>query len=364
VNRAIRLGRIGGAEVVADASVLVVAAVVVTVLYIDFGTVYPDTSPVVVTFVALLAGAAFIGSVLVHEASHAIVAQRRGMEVRRIQLLAFGGYTMIEGKAERPADEFVISASGPVVSLLLSGVLWIVAGVVSGAPAVQEGIRFIAFVNVFIAAFNLIPGFPLDGGRVLRAAVWHFNGDRVRATAVAVQAGRVFGWFVIGAATLVALVTLSPWALLGAFLGWYLLRSADIAGRRELAMTKADGLVAGDVMRSTPDPVPGEMFITNVVDLYQIGARLRSLPVEVDGRIRGVLGEPEIERLSPARRMSSRASGAMAKIGPADVIDVRMPVDVLMRQPAGKTGRLVVVSDGRAVGIIEAADLGRAMEDV
>ena len=363
MNRAIRLGRIGGAEVVADVSVLVVAAAIVMVLYVDFGAVYPDTSPAVATIVALLAGVAFIASVLAHETSHAIVAQRRGMEVRRIQLLAFGGYTMIEGKSERPADEFIISASGPIVSLLLSGVLWLVAGAMSGAPAVQEAIRFIGSVNLFIAAFNLIPGFPLDGGRVLRAGVWHFSGDRVRATAIAVQAGRVFGWFVIGTATLVALVTLSPWALLGAYLGWYLLRSADLAGRRELAMTKADGLVAGDVMRNTPDPVPGEMFITNVVDLYQIGTRLRSLPVEVEGRIRGVLGEPEIERLSPARRMSSRASGAMAKIGPADVVDVRMPLDVMMRRPPGKTGRLVVVSDGRAVGIIEPADLGRVMED-
>jgi Zn-dependent protease len=363
VNRAIRLGRIGGAEVVADVSVLVVAAAIVMVLYVDFGAVYSDTSPAVATMVALLAGVAFIASVFAHETSHAIVAQRRGMGVRRIQLLAFGGYTMIEGKSERPADEFIISASGPIVSLLLSGVLWLVAGAMSGAPAVQEAIRFIGSVNLFIAAFNLIPGFPLDGGRVLRAGVWHFSGDRVRATAIAVQAGRVFGWFVIGTATLVALVTLSPWALLGAYLGWYLLRSADLAGRRELAMTKADGLVVGDVMRNTPDPVPGEMFITNVVDLYQIGTRLRSLPVEVEGRIRGVLGEPEIERLSPARRMSSRASGAMAKIGPADVVDVRMPLDVMMRRPPGKTGRLVVVSDGRAVGIIEPADLGRVIED-
>lgn len=362
MNRAIRLGRIGGAEVVADVSVLVVAAALVVVLYVDFGAVHPDTSPALVTVVALFAGAAFVGSVLAHEASHAIVAERRGMEVRRIRLLAFGGYTMIEGKSERPADEFIISASGPIVSLLLFGLLWLVAGLASGAPAVQEGIRFVAFVNVFVAAFNLIPGFPLDGGRALRAGVWHFNNDRVRATAVAVQAGRVFGWFVIGAATLVALLTLSPWALLAALLGWYLLRSVDVAGRRELAMTEADGLVAGDVMRSTPDPVPGEMFVTTVVDLYLIGARLRSLPVEVDGRIRGVLGEPEIERLSPARRMASRASDTMTRIGPADVIDVRTPVDVMMRRPAGKTGRLVVVSSGRAVGIIEAADLARAVE--
>lgn len=363
MNRAIRLGRIGGAEIVADVSVLVVAAAVVVVLYADLGAVYPDTGSAVVTTIAVLAGAAFVGSVLAHETSHAIVAQLRSMQVRRIRLLAFGGYTMIEGKSERPTDELMISASGPIVSLLLAAFLWLVAGVASGAPAVQDGIRFIAFVNLFIAAFNLIPGFPLDGGRVLRAGVWQFNGNRVRATAVAVRAGYAFGWLVIGTATLIALLALNPWALLGVLVGWYLLRSSGIAGRRELAMTKAGGLVAGDVMRSTPDPVPGEMFVADVVDLYQIGARLRSLPVEVDGQIRGVLGEPEIERLSPARRMSSRASSVMAGIGPTDVVDVRTPVDVVMGRPAGKTGRLVVVSSEHAVGIIEAADLARAVED-
>jgi Zn-dependent protease len=363
VNRGIRLGRIGGAEIVADVSVLVVAVAVVIVLFADFGATYPDTDPAIRAIVALLTGAAFVGSVLAHETSHAIVAQRRGMLVRRIQLLAFGGYTMIEGRSERPTDELAVSASGPIVSLLLAALLWLVAAAASGAPEAQEAIRFVAFANFFIAAFNLIPGFPLDGGRVLRAAVWHFNADRVRATAIAVQAGRVFGWFVVGIAAVLALATLSPWALLGAFLGWYLLRSAEIAGRRELAMTKAAGLVAGDVMRSTPDPVPGGMFVGQVIDLYQIGSRLRSLPVEVDGRIRGVLGESEIERLSPARRVSTRAAAVMAKIGPADVVDARMPLDAMMRRPAGKTGRLVVVSDGRAVGIIEGADLGRVVAD-
>jgi Zn-dependent protease len=364
VNRAIRLGRIGGAEVVADVSVLAVAAAVVVVLYVDFGAVYPDTGSAVVTAVAVLAGMAFVVSVLAHEVSHAIVARLRGLHVRRIRLLAFGGYTMIEGKSERPSDELIISASGPAVSLLLAGLLWLVSGPASGSPVVLEGFRFVAFVNLLIAAFNLIPGFPLDGGRVLRAGVWQFNSDRVRATAVAVQAGRAFGWLVIGAATLAALMALNPWALLGVLLGWYLVRSADRAGRRELAMAKADGLVAGDVMRATPDPVPGEMFVSNVVDLYQIGTRLRSLPVEVDGQIRGVLGESEVERLSPARQMSSRASSAMTRIGPGDVVDIGTPVDLVMGRPAGETGRLVVVNSGYAVGIIEAADLARAVEDV
>ena len=364
MNRGIRLGRVGGVEIIVDVSLLVVAVAVIWILYIDIGVAYPNTDTTVATVIAVLAGMALVGSVLAHEGSHAMVAHRRGMHVRRIQLLAFGGYTLIDGKSERPPDELAVAAAGPIVSLLIAGILWLVAGVTSGVPEAQDAIRFLAFVNLFIAAFNLLPGFPMDGGRVLRALVWQFGGDRVRATEVAIQSGRIFGWIVVGAAVGFAFVTLSPWALLGAALGWYVLRSAESAGRRELLITKVDGLVASDVMRATPDPVPGDMFIGRVVDLYQIGARLRSLPVEVDGRIRGVLGEAEIDQLSPARRVSARASTVMAKIGPGDVIDARMPLDAMMHRPAGKTGRLVVVSDGRVVGIIEGADLGRVVEDV
>lgn len=363
MNRGIRLGRFGGVEIVIDFSLLVVTVAVIWILFVDIGVAYPDTDTSVATLIAVLSGAFLIGSVLAHEGSHAIVAQRRGMHVRRIQLLAFGGYTLIDGKSERPPDELAVAASGPIVSLLLAGVLWLVAELASGMPEAQDAIRFLAFVNLFIAAFNLLPGFPMDGGRVLRALVWQVNGSRIRATELAVQAGRIFGWIVIGVAIGFAFVTLSPWALLGAVLGWYVLRSAESAGRRELLITKVDGMVAGDVMRATPDPVPGDMFVGRVIDLYQIGARLRSLPVEVDGRIRGVLGEAEIDRLSPARRVSSRASTVMAKIGPGDVVDVRMPLDAMVHRPAGTTGRLVVVRDGRAVGIIEGADLGRVMED-
>lgn len=363
MNKGIRLGRIGGVEIVIDVSLLVVAVAVVWILYIDIGVAYPGTDTSVATVIAVLAGVLLVGSVLAHEGSHAIIARRRGMHVRRIQLLAFGGYTLIDGKSEQPSDELAVAAAGPIASMLLAGILWLVAELASGIPEAQDAIRFLAFVNLFIAAFNLLPGFPMDGGRVLRALVWQFSGDRVRATEVAVQSGRIFGWIVVGVAVGFALVTLSPWAVLGAVLGWYVLRSAESAGRRELLITKVDGLVAGDIMRATPDPVPGGMFVGRVVDLYQIGARLRSLPVEVDGRIRGVLGEAEIDRLSPARRVSARASTVMAKIGPGDVIDARMPLDAMMHRPAGKTGRLVVVRDGRVVGIIEGADLGRVMED-
>ncbi|MEN8235648.1 MAG: site-2 protease family protein [Actinomycetota bacterium] len=362
MTRGIRLGRIGGVDIIADLSVLVVSAAVAWLLYVDIEISHPGTSPSVATVVAIFAGLGFVLSVLAHEGSHAVVARRRGLGVRRIRLLAFGGYTTIEGKPTGPADELFVSAAGPIVSIVISGILWLAAAGFGAISAAQSSLQFLAFANLFVAGFNLLPGFPLDGGRVLRSVVWAIKGDRIRATEVAVTSGRVFGWIVIGGATVYAFTGLDPWSLLWIILGWYLLRSAEVAGRRERLLVAVDGMVARDVMHPTPDPVPGEMLVGRVIELYQMGHRLRSQPVVVGGRIRGVLGESEIEMLSPARRLTSRASAAMSKIGPRDVVGIGMPLDALAARPPGKTGRLVVVDEGRAVGIIEGADLQSAVE--
>lgn len=363
MSRGIRLGRIVGADVVADFSVLVVAAAAAWLLYVDVGITQPSATQATATIVAIIAGAGFVLSVLAHEASHAVVARYRELDVRRIRLLAFGGYTTIEGRPDRPMDELLISAAGPLASFVIAGVLLLISVGIGGVPEAQSSLQFLAFANVFIAVFNLLPGFPLDGGRVLRAVVWSVKGDRVKATEAAVRAGRIFGWMVIGGATAYAFARFDPWALLWIILGWYLLRSAEVAGRRERLLVAVDGLVAGDVMHRTPDPVPGEMLVGRVIELYQMGARLRSQPVVVDGRIRGVLGEHEIEKLSPSRRISSRASAAMSKIGPRDVVGIGMPLDALAQRPPGKTGRLIVVDQGRAVGIIEGSDLAKAVAE-
>jgi len=362
VNRGIRFGRVGGVEIVADLSVFVIAAALVWVLYVNIGVMQPETDPVLATVIAVLSGAVFVGSVLAHEGSHAAVALRRGLTVRRIRLLAFGGYTTIEGTSERPSDEFVVAVAGPIVSFLLAGVFWLIGAGMGAVPAVQSSVQFLAFTNLFIAGFNVLPGFPLDGGRALRAALWRVKGDRIRATESAVKAGRLLGWAVVIVATIYAFTSFEPMTILLIILGWYLLRTAEGAGRRERLLVRVDGLVAGDVMRRTPDPVPGDMMVGRVIELFQIGKRLRSLPVEVDGRIRGVIGQREIENLSPGRRVMARASGVMTKIGPGDVIEVTSPLDAMMNRPPGTSGRLVVVDHGRTVGMIEGADLGAAID--
>jgi len=363
VKRGIRLGRIDGVEIVADLSVVVISVALMWLVYVDISVSYSDTDPMIGTIIAFLSGVAFTASVLAHEASHAVVAIHRGLTVRRIRLLGFGGYTEIEGDGGRPSDEFTTAVAGPILSFVLAGLLWLLSLVMVAAPAAQSSIQLLAFANVFIGAFNLLPGFPLDGGRALRAAIWKAKGDKIRATEAVVTTGRIIGWAVVVIGTLYAFTSFQPLTLLLIVLGWYLLRSAEGAGRRERLLARVGGLVAGDVMRQTPDPVPGDMPVARVVELFQIGDRLRSLPVEVDGRIRGVLGEREIAKLSPARRAMSHAAQAMTQIGPGDVIDIATPLDSMMNRPPGRSGRLVVVERGRVVGMIEGADLGSIVAD-
>ena len=122
-------------------------------------------------------------------------------------------------------------------------------------------------------------------------------------------------------------------------------------------------MTAGSVMRPTPDPVPGEMAVGSVIDLFQIGRRLRSLPVEVDGRIRGVIGQQEIERIPPERHGATTAEEAMTGIGPGDVVIAEAPLAELFDGPGAASGRLVVVREGRTVGIIEGEDLAEVFAD-
>jgi len=363
VRRGIRFGTVRGVEIVADLSVLLIAGILVWIMYVDLSIADPSTDPMIVGIVAALTGVLFVASVLAHEASHAVVALRRGLDVSGIRLLAFGGYTTIEGSEERPADEFTVAVAGPVVSFALAGILWLAGRGAAAVPPVQDALQFLAFTNLFIGAFNLLPGFPLDGGRALRAVMWRIKGDRVRATDAAVRVGQILGGTVIVAATVYALVGGEPMMLLWALLGWYLLRTAGTAGKREQLLVSVDGLVAGDVMHRTPDPVPGDMTVARVVELFQIGSRLRSLPVEVGGRIVGVLGQDEVDRIPAERRAAVSAASSMTGIGPGDVIEADTPLDATMNRNPGRSGRLVVVDDGRTVGIIEGADLGTALNE-
>ncbi len=354
MNSAVRFGHIAGAEVIVDVSVLGVAGLLgwLQALALD-GTYDAGT---IGSILGLAMAAAYVGSLLVHEATHALVAVNRGLTARRIRLLVFGGYSVIEGHDSSPANEFWVAMAGPVASLATGGLMWGLAWVMGWHEPTAETLRLLAIINVLIAAFNVLPGLPLDGGRALRALLWNLNGDRLRSTQLATIAGRALGLGIAGVGVYLLVTSAEFGGAVWMLLGWFLFRSATVSGKREELIALSAGSVARDVMRPTPEAVPGALRVAEVALLFQVGPTLRTLPVEVEGRVTGTIGQAEIDGLAPGRRELGRASQVMTPIGPGDVIDASTPVDTLIARASG-FDRLVVVEDGTVIGVIERGDL-------
>ena len=357
-----RIFRIRGIDVVLDASLVVLVVLISWSLYLSFGTVYPQASRGELTAVAAVGGLCFIASVLIHELSHSFVALSRGLPVRRIRLFLFGGVSEIEREASVPRDEFAVAVVGPASSLVLGGLFLAVAAVLPGdwESAVRLS-RLLAVVNVAVGIFNPVPGFPLDGGRVLRAAVWGITGDRRRATAVAVRAGKVvaLGLVVVGFVILFSFGNLG--GLWWVAIGWFLYQAALATVMQDRAVEAAAGTTVGSIMRPTPRSAPGDLTVGEFTDTYVFGDRFTPVPVVVAGRVRGLVGPAEVRAaMSPGTLLTD----AMQRLTPDRVVlsDAAVPdlFGLLDRQGT----RVVVVEEGRVVGVVSANDLARFLAGI
>jgi Zn-dependent protease len=253
---AIQVGRVLGIELSLHASSFLVFGLVVWVTATGFGDVYPDLSPIVRGAMGLATGAAFFVCLTVHELAHAVTARRFGIRVRGITLFLFGGVAEIEGEVPTPAREFAVALVGPAVSLALGGAFALGTFWAERAPVIEGVVGTLALVNLGVALFNLVPGLPLDGGRLLRAGLWRLTGSYAGATRVAASGGSVVA---------VALVALGVWLALwgkevvglwyvpmGAFL-WFLARSS---GRRRRPPEHTGALALEDREGETPQSRP------------------------------------------------------------------------------------------------------------
>ncbi|MGH2691752.1 MAG: site-2 protease family protein [Actinomycetota bacterium] len=193
-----RLGRIFGIEIRVDTSWIFIALLVAYSLHERFRFLFPRLTSGAALLLAVGFGLLFFVSVLAHEMAHAVMAKRRGIEVHGITLFLFGGATHAKVDSRRPQDELVVSVLGPLTSLVLGGLFLLVTSALGGPDQpVAGGFRYLGGVNIALAIFNMLPGFPLDGGRVLRALVWRATGNFSRATRVASIAGQTVGYLLV-----------------------------------------------------------------------------------------------------------------------------------------------------------------------
>jgi Zn-dependent protease/CBS domain-containing protein len=328
MDRGIRLGRIAGVEIVADWSLLIIFFLIAFTLAVGvFPNWHPEWSAALNWLTALAAAVLFLASVLVHELSHAIVGRSRGIPMPRITLFVFGGMAHMESEPPTWRAEFAMAIVGPLTSLALGAAFILVGGFVAGPiefdpqnPAgalAQVGplatlLLWLGPVNIVLGIFNLVPGFPLDGGRVLRALLWAATGDRFRATRWAARGGQLFAWLLIGAGIAMILGARVPvfgsgfiGGLWLAFIGWFLNSAAEMSYRQMLAQETLGNVPVARLMRTRFARVDPWLPLDQLVEQHMIASGQRVFPVEERGRFLGLVCVRDLQK---AARQQPRAT--------------------------------------------------------
>jgi Zn-dependent protease/CBS domain-containing protein len=323
----------------------------------------PHQSPGIYWLVGLAATGLFFLSLLAHELAHSIVAKRNAIAVKRITLWLFGGVSELESEALTPGAELRIAIVGPMVSLILGAVFGVLALSLhgaGGAPGVLlAALGWLAWMNLLLGGFNLIPAAPLDGGRVLQAVVWHRSGDRLRATSIAARSGRVFGYLLVavGVVEFLAVGVVGLWFVL---LGWFLLAAAGAEGAQATMRSLLGGVRVSQIMTRDPDTFPGTTSVENLLARQLHHHRFSSYPLRgPDGSLVGLVTLSTLRRV-PA---SERASTTLADLSrPLSEVPLCTPeeqvVELLRRMQTSPDGRaLVVDAHQRLVGIVSPSDV-------
>ncbi len=297
----------------------------------------------------------FLASVVAHEVAHALVGRRRGVPVGVIALGFVGGLAPLTIQASKPRDELAIALAGPVVSLLIGAGL-VGAGVLVGSAnvgAAGGSLIVLGALNLLLGVLSLLPGMPLDGGRVVRALAWARTGDRDRAGAVTARVGRLLGFTIAGVGIAAALAGFTTEGLLVVALGWLLTTGARTLDRR-LALEKLlRGVTVGDAM--TPDPawVGPNLTVDTFADRYEGPEGVPAMPVVEDDRVLGVISRRRLQRLGKRRFGATRAQDVMAAPPQAPLLEPDDPLwEALDVMNSGGIEALAVIAEGRLTGML------------
>jgi Zn-dependent protease len=361
----IRIARIAGIKVTADWSVLVIGALLA--YGVAEGAVpaeVPGTPVWLAWIVGVIAAALLVASLTAHELAHALLARRRGVAVEGIKLWLFGGVAQMSGDWVTARTEMLVAAVGPAVTAALAalfvGASWLLVQI-GAPPLVVLVAEWLAAVNMLLLVFNLIPAFPLDGGRILRGFIWSRTKNRMTATVAASRVGRFFAVLLIGLGVL-DLFFVDPvgglWLML---IGWFLDSAARGEANGEQARHALEGVLVGDVMSKNPVIVPSWITVELLVDQYVMGHQFTSFPTHsIDGRIDGLVTMRGIKQVPPQQRGNRRAIDIAIPIDRVPIArqDEKL-TDVLKRVGPASDGRAMVYDGGTLVGIVSPSDVAR-----
>jgi Zn-dependent protease/CBS domain-containing protein len=369
MRASISLGRIAGIKVGINASVFLILAILVGGLATgQLPAAFPGHSVAAYVIAAIVAAVLFMASLLAHELAHSLVARRNGIEVESIVLWLLGGVAQLRGEPRTPGADFRIAIVGPLTSLGLAIGFGLAAGGVAqlGTAGLPFGVlTYLAATNAMLAIFNLIPAAPLDGGRVLRAALWRWRGNRQTAAVNAARAGRFFGFALIALGVLQVVTGSGLNGIWLALIGWFVVSAATAEEQQARLGARLAGLTVGQVMTAGPTVLDGNLTVADFVARLALTHPFSTYPlVDTDGRLTGLVTLNRVRAVPPELRATTHLREIAC--APAEVPIARPEdplVELLERMQGCADGRAVVVDDaGRVVGVVSSSDVARALE--
>jgi len=366
VRSQIKLGRIGGIEIGLHYSWFIIAFLIALSLADHFRSVRPEWGTAAVWTAAVITAVLFFVTLLMHELAHSLMAKSRGLRVRAITLFALGGVSQIESEAPNARSEFWIAIVGPLTSLVLGflflgiarGAGW-QAGIEPSNPVIAV-LLWLGYINIVLAAFNMIPGYPLDGGRVLRAIIWWITGSPQRSTRAVSLIGQ-------GVALLFILFGLFRFflgagigGLWTAFVGWFLLDAARSSYVQFSLMAGLRGRRVADLMEHDCLRVPGYVSVRDFVDEYLLHSASRCFLVLQDQKIAGLVTPDEVKRVGRDDWSQTSLQSIMQPFDKVPQVPPDMPaVEALELLARDNINQVAVVAQGKLEGIFSRGQVAR-----
>lgn len=363
LTNSIRLFRIGGIDVGIHYSWLVIFVLVAWSLAVNLlPRLLPGIAGTEAWVLGIIGSLLLFASVLLHELAHSFMAKARGLEARSITLFIFGGVSNLGGDARQPSTEFLVAIVGPLASFVIAALAYVVSISVTEAR-VEAIFGYLAFVNLTLGVFNLIPGFPLDGGRVLRSIVWSITRDLRRATDLAANVGKLVAYALLFVGFLRLIDGQFIEGAWIAIIGWFLHGAASSTQAQVVLDTRLHRVLVGDVMRPDLTTVSPALPVRQLIDEVLLPANRRAVPVEQDGRLIGMVTISDLVGVPPEARETARVTEVMGgrdgvvTAGPRDT--VAFAIELLGKHDFEQ---LPVVEGERLLGVITRADVMRQLQ--
>jgi Zn-dependent protease len=358
----ITVGKIEGIKIELNYSLLLAFALITWSIASGFlPTEYPGYGLLFYWGIGALSAVALFLSILAHELSHSTVALRQGLGIKSITLFFFGGVSQIEENSKTPSNELKMALAGPLMSLFIGAVLYAVYYILDGlGPASLRAVfHYVGYVNLLLGFFNLVPAFPMDGGRVLRSLIWRSKKDMLNATRMATKISHIISYIFIGIGFLITFISFVSgfWMI---FLGIFINRGAEAELNQSVSENKLKGLKVSDLMETKLETLTPETTIKKLNENYIRVYSQMIYPVKEDNEIIGFIFINDVKESDENKEVGSimKHLSTVQKVEPDDDA-----LDAFLEMTRNNLDNLLVFKNNKFVGIITITDLEKAIKN-